>query len=173
MKIELAIDGKTYEAEVEQNSSDELTVKINGRKFTIKSEREHLSLDGDIYQVKTEDVWREGMRAQIQVNDISHDVELKKVEQKAGILKEEEIEKPVKPVKVLRGKGTITPPMPGKVVAVKVKIGDKVRIGDVLLILEAMKMQNEINSTVEGEVKKINVVEGQSVKAGEVLIVIE
>lgn len=63
-------------------------------------------------------------------------------------------------------------PIQGNVLSLKVKKGDKVNKGDVLLILEAMKMENEILSTVSGVVKEIYVSEGKSVNNEDVLLVI-
>jgi len=76
------------------------------------------------------------------------------------------------PVTVAAGETPVTAPMPGKITKILAKAGDKVKKGDVLLLLEAMKMQNEIGATVGGTVKSINVASGQSVKPGEVLAVI-
>ena len=67
----------------------------------------------------------------------------------------------------------ITPPMPGKIIAVKVKEGDTVKSGDVVLILEAMKMANEIKSPFSGRVKEVRVTAGQSVALQDTLIAIE
>jgi biotin carboxyl carrier protein len=67
------------------------------------------------------------------------------------------------------GRQQITAPMPGKVVRLLVKTGDSVEIGQGLLVVEAMKMQNEIRSPKSGKVEKILVKEGQAVNAGEVL----
>ena len=63
-------------------------------------------------------------------------------------------------------------PMPGKVVRVLVESGSAVAAGQGLLVVEAMKMQNEIKSPKEGKVERINVREGQAVNAGEVLAII-
>ncbi|NPA53392.1 MAG: sodium-extruding oxaloacetate decarboxylase subunit alpha [Aquificae bacterium] len=66
--------------------------------------------------------------------------------------------------------GDISSPMPGKVVSVKVSPGDKVKKGDVLLIVEAMKMENEIHSPVNGTVEEVYVREGDQVNPDECLI---
>jgi biotin carboxyl carrier protein len=71
-----------------------------------------------------------------------------------------------------QGRQNITAPMPGKIVRLLVKNGDKVEQGQGLLIIEAMKMQNEIKSPKEGTVEKVAVAESQPVNAGEVLAVI-
>lgn len=68
------------------------------------------------------------------------------------------------------GGHTINAPMPGKIVKVECSVGQSVQPGDVLLILEAMKMQNEITADVAGTVKAISVEAGQSVKVQDPLV---
>jgi glutaconyl-CoA/methylmalonyl-CoA decarboxylase subunit gamma len=70
------------------------------------------------------------------------------------------------------GETAINAPMPGKIVKLIATEGKAVKAGDVVLILEAMKMQNEITATVDGTLKAFNVAAGQSVKPGETLAVI-
>jgi biotin carboxyl carrier protein len=65
---------------------------------------------------------------------------------------------------------TIEAPMPGSIIAIKVKVGDIVKKNQPLLILEAMKMENEIVSPVDGRVISIGVSNGQSVNPGEMLV---
>jgi biotin carboxyl carrier protein len=62
--------------------------------------------------------------------------------------------------------------MTGKIVSVKVKKGDGVKTGQVLCIIEAMKMENEIYSPKTGTVQQVNVSDGSSVNDGEILFVI-
>ena len=70
------------------------------------------------------------------------------------------------------GEHSIDAPMPGKVVKLVANEGASVKAGEVLLILEAMKMQNEITADADGTVKKFNVAAGQSVKAHESLVIL-
>ncbi|MBE5938306.1 MAG: biotin/lipoyl-binding protein [Lachnospiraceae bacterium] len=63
----------------------------------------------------------------------------------------------------------VNAPMPGKILAVKASAGQAVKKGDVLLILEAMKMENEVVAPQDGTVASINVSEGASVESGDVL----
>ncbi len=70
------------------------------------------------------------------------------------------------------GEHSIDAPMPGKVVKLVANEGASVKAGEVLLILEAMKMQNEITADADGTVKKFNVQAGQSVKAHESLVIL-
>jgi biotin carboxyl carrier protein len=67
------------------------------------------------------------------------------------------------------GRQQILAPMPGKIVRVLVQAGEKVEAGQGLLVVEAMKMQNEIRSPKTGTVERLSVKEGQPVNAGEVL----
>jgi biotin carboxyl carrier protein len=71
------------------------------------------------------------------------------------------------------GRQQITAPMPGKVVRLLVKQGDSVEAGQGLLVIEAMKMQNEIRSPKSGKIEKLFAQEGQPVNAGEVLLWVE
>jgi len=72
-----------------------------------------------------------------------------------------------------RKKGDVTTAMPGRVVKVKVLEGDRVSAGDTVLIVEAMKMENEVHTPIDGLVKNIYVKEGDSVNPDETLIEIE
>jgi biotin carboxyl carrier protein len=71
------------------------------------------------------------------------------------------------------GRAVLTSPMPGKVVRVLCAAGDEVAEGQGILVVEAMKMQNEVQSPKTGKVVEIKVTEGQTVNAGEVLAVVE
>ena len=68
---------------------------------------------------------------------------------------------------------TVVVPITGKIISVDVKAGDKVKEGDVLCVLESMKMENPIVATVDGTVKQVSVKEDQVVKPGDVIAVIE
>ena len=70
------------------------------------------------------------------------------------------------------GAETITAPMPGKIMSIKVKAGQAVKEGDLILTLEAMKMENEIFAGASGTVKEIRTSEGAAVNPGDVLVVI-
>lgn len=67
---------------------------------------------------------------------------------------------------------TIPSPMPGSIVNVNVTVGQAVKAGDVLMILEAMKMENDISAPCDGTVKQILVSKGSTVNTDDVLIVI-
>ena len=67
---------------------------------------------------------------------------------------------------------TVKAPMPGKISALKAETGKAVKRGDIILVLEAMKMQNDITATADGTLHEIRVNPGDNVKTGDVLAVI-
>jgi biotin carboxyl carrier protein len=71
------------------------------------------------------------------------------------------------------GKAMVTSPMPGKVVKLLVEEGEEVRVGQGVIVVEAMKMENELKSAVAGKVKEIFVGEGEVVEAGAKLLLVE
>ena len=72
----------------------------------------------------------------------------------------------------LEGRAQIMAPMPGKVIRLLVSMGDAVEAGQGLVVVEAMKMQNEIRSPKSGKVEKLAVTEGQTVNAGDPVAII-
>jgi len=69
--------------------------------------------------------------------------------------------------------GRVVSMLPGVVLKILVNPGDRVKIGDPLMIIESMKMENEIVSPVDGEVRRILVKEGQRIEAGDLLAVVK
>jgi acetyl/propionyl-CoA carboxylase alpha subunit len=69
------------------------------------------------------------------------------------------------------GGRTLTAPLPGKISRIAVQPGDAVSAGDILLVIEAMKMENEFRAAAAGTVAEVRVAAGQAVNAGDVLIV--
>lgn len=67
------------------------------------------------------------------------------------------------------GSVVVPSPMPGKILAVKQSVGASVKKGDVILVLEAMKMENEVVAPEDGTIASINVSEGSTVEAGDTL----
>lgn len=73
---------------------------------------------------------------------------------------------------VAAGATSVTAPMPGNILDIKVKVGDMVEANTVVIMLEAMKMENEIFAGAAGKVTVINVTKGSTVNSGDVLVVI-
>ena len=82
-----------------------------------------------------------------------------------------EVEKPSKTGPAARG--SVTSPMSGMVLSIKVKVGNRVKEGDLLAVIEAMKMQNEVRSPYSGVVKAMLSYEGEVISAGNAIMVVE
>ena len=145
-------------------------------------------VQGVDYDVEIEEV--EGNIAKVNVNGIRFDVEMKQPINPASTLKKVHVQAP-KPVSrpsvapaaqaspapqatpVPAGAGSpVKAPLPGTITEVKVNIGDTIKVGDVVLVLEAMKMQNNIESEYDGTVTSITVKQGETVMEGSVLLTI-
>ncbi len=145
-------------------------------------------VQGVDYDVEIEEV--EGNVAKVVVNGVRFDVELKQPINPTSKLKKVHVEAPkavarpaapvaapaaAKPAAPAAAAGTgsaIKAPLPGTIIDIKVNVGDTVKQGDVVLVLEAMKMQNNIESEYAGTVTSIAVKAGESVMEGSVLITI-
>jgi biotin carboxyl carrier protein len=114
----------------------------------------------------------------VTVNGQSYDVQVEEVAQDSTT------PRPMPPPPVIQqagksakkargGERPIPAPIPGKVVAVKVQAGQTVKTGSVLVVLDAMKMENDLLSPVDGTVKAVKVQPGDAVNAGDLLVVIE
>ena len=146
-------------------------------------------VQGVDYDVEIEEV--EGNVAKVNVNGIRFDVEMKQPINPTSTLKKVRIETP-KPVArpaaapapaaaapaaaapaAAAGAGSpVKAPLPGTITEVKVNVGDTVKPGDVVLVLEAMKMQNNIESEYEGTVTAILAKQGETVMEGATLMTI-
>lgn len=137
-------------------------------KFTIR---------GNKYNVELHNI--EDNIAEIEVNGSKYEVEIeqevktsktpKLVRPKAVPSSESDRAKTSKPTES-KGSGHIKAPLPGTILQISVKEGDIVKSGDKLLIMEAMKMENNITADKEGKILAIKVKEGDSVMEGDVLV---
>lgn len=121
------------------------------RKFKIK-------LDGKMYEVEVEEIieTESPLRTEIK-NEDELPVIMRQAQNKSSVM----------------GSGkTIVAPMPGKIIAVKCSIGQVVKTGETLIILEAMKMEQEIKAKADGIVSDIKIAAGDTVQKDEVLIII-
>ncbi len=106
----------------------------------------------------------------VKVNGKIYEVELEAISETAGHI---EASAPVAvAAPVSGGSKVIEAPIAGKVLDIKVKVGDAVKVGQTVAIIEAMKLENEVPSSVEGTVTEIKVSKGSAVNNKDVLIVL-
>ena len=140
-------------------------------------------VQGVDYDVEIEEV--EGNLAKVSVNGIPFEVELKRPINPVHAIKKPKVAapKPAAPAPAAApvaaapaaapGSGNpVKAPLPGTISSISVKVGDQVNVGDTVLVLEAMKMQNNIEAEYAGTVTSIVVNPGDSVMEGAVLLTI-
>jgi biotin carboxyl carrier protein len=158
-------------------------VEINGRQRTVELERDgaawRISLDGEAVDADAVEIAPNIYS--ILLNGKSYEIRITPTSTGALTLQTErhEFTAEVTDPRAWRGRRhgaleaegrqQIVAPMPGKIVRVLVQAGEKVEAGQGLLVVEAMKMQNEIRSPKSGTVERLLVKEGQPVNAGEAL----
>ena len=110
----------------------------------------------------------------VNVNGTSYEVEVEEIDGAAAPKAAPAAPAPAPAAPAASGTAeTISAPMPGTVVGVNVKVGDTFKRGQVLLVLEAMKMENEILAPRDGRVLNVNTTKGSAVNSGDVLIAFE
>ncbi len=152
-EFSVTLDGITYRIAIDGN-----TVLVNGQPFVAGFEGNQVLIDSAPHNVALE-----GENAV--VNGIAYSLAVEGLGEEA----------PARPVAkaVSAGAGAVTAIMPGKIIRLLAAQGDQVAEGDVICILEAMKMENELKAPKSGTVKAIHVQAGQDVEMGTVLAEIE
>jgi biotin carboxyl carrier protein len=138
------VDGRAVEVDAVEVRPDVLSLRIANLAYEVKCER----VAGELY------LWVGSERFAVQIRD---------PRSLRGRSRATDDQGPKK----------LTAPMPGKVVRILVAQGVEVEAGTGVLVVEAMKMQNEIKSPKKGTIQKIMVVEGAAVNSGDVLAIVE
>ena len=135
-------------------------------------------INGNLYKVTIGDI--EDNIAHVEVNGTPYKVEMEKVAKPAPARPVVRPAAPaaaaapvVKPAASASGKSGVKSPLPGVILDIKVNVGDTVKKGQTIIILEAMKMENNINADRDGKITAINVSKGESVLEGNDLVIIE
>lgn len=136
------------------------------------------SINGNKYKVEV--IKEEGNLVELEVNGTPYTIEVDKPAKPKPVVASRPAPAPVTPkgvpvvtpAKVTTGGSVIKSPLPGVILEINVKVGDTVKSGTKLLVLEAMKMENTIASDNDGKVLEIKVNKGDSVLEGAELLII-
>jgi len=152
-EFSLTLDGTLYRIAVDGNS-----ILVNGQPFVAGFEGDRVLINGVPYDIrlKGDQVLVGGIRYSLTVEGL---VQAKGAQRRAGA--------------ATASAGAVTAVMPGKIIRVLVAAGDAIAEGQVICILEAMKMENELKASRAGRVKALYAQPGQNVEKGAVLAEIE
>ena len=164
MTYDIAIDGKNYRLDLNRQEGG-WSCRLDGREVEVdavlaRPDVLSLRIGNQAYEVKCE---RVGGDLHLWVGSVRFAAEVRDPRSLRGRVRAVDDHGPKK----------LTAPMPGKIVRVLVRQGDEVETGAGVLVVEAMKMQNEIKSPKKGMIQKILVSEGAAVNAGDVLAIVE
>ncbi|MCK5738682.1 biotin/lipoyl-binding protein [bacterium] len=148
-ELKLEINGEEYTVVINKFTAYDATLTVNGREYTVGLK--DLGID--------------------QIADVNPKAAVAKKESETA-KKSRPAPSLHRPAELANAKSVMAP-LPGLILSVFIKPGDTVKTGQRLLMLEAMKMENEVNANQEGLVKEVRFKEGDSVNQGEVLIVLE
>jgi biotin carboxyl carrier protein len=146
-KFKFTIDGASYSVNVKSVEGNQAEIEVNGKSYAVGLEKEVNTLKTPIL--------------------VRNDVQSKPSESKATVTSPAGS----KPAKA--GSKAIKAPLPGSIISIAVKVGDTIAKGDLLLVMESMKMENNILSEKEGVVKTIDVVAAQAVMQDDILLTLE
>jgi len=164
MTYDIAIDGKHYRLELDRGERT-WSCRLEGREIEVdavlaRPDVLSLRIGNKAYEVKCE---RVGYEQHLWVGSVRFAVDVRDPRSLRGRVRAADDHGPRK----------LTAPMPGKVVRLLLGPGAQVEAGAGVLVVEAMKMQNEVKSPKKGIVQKILVSEGVAVNAGDVLAIVE
>jgi biotin carboxyl carrier protein len=164
MIYDIAIDGKQYRLDLKQ---------IDGR-WACRVDGREIEADAVLVQPNV---------LSLRIGDRAYEVKCERISNETRIwVGSQALAVEIRDPRSLRNRGRaideqgpkkLTAPMPGKVVRVLVRVGTAVEAGAGVLVVEAMKMQNEVKSPKKGTIQRILVTEGAAVNAGDVLAIVE
>lgn len=133
------------------------------------------TINGNVYKVVINRI--EDTIADVEVNGTPYKVEMNKPTKKQVVTIKRPAQAAVAPIarpqQASSGAGALRSPLPGVILDIQCKVGDSVKKGQKVIVLEAMKMENAINADRDGVIKEIKVNKGDSVLEGADLIIIE
>jgi biotin carboxyl carrier protein len=168
MKLEAQTNGKKYSVEI-MRDGENLTACVDDRSYMLEASEPEANIflfkhEGKIFQVFVSPQKDPGDPLQARIG--THELEIKLIDPKR--LRGSSVSG-----EVAHGKAEIKTAMPGKVVRVLVAVGSEVQKGDGVIVVEAMKMQNELKSPKDGLITDIRFAEGDKVNSGDIMMIIE
>ena len=166
MQLTAEVSGEHHKLNIKREGT-RLAAEIDERRYTLEARETGASTylliaDGRVYECRVD---RERARFNVRIGNHVYSVTLadpKRLRGAQGSGAHDE-----------GGSAQVVAPMPGKVVRVLVPLGAQVEVGDGLVVVEAMKMQNEMKSPRAGVVTAIHAAVGATVNAGDVLVIVE
>jgi biotin carboxyl carrier protein len=168
MKLQGEVDDKSFDIEIRRDSRQVFAV-VDGRKYEIEVSEPELNVyllkhDGKVYEVFVAPQHDRGEPQNVRIGSNELEITLIDPKRLRGARAADAH---------AAGAAEIRTAMPGKVVKIIAAPGAEIKKGDGVIVVEAMKMQNEMKSPKDGVVKEIRAAEGATVNAGDVLAVIE
>lgn len=168
MKLVAELDDEKHAVEIKRDGS-KITADVGGRIYELEASEPEPNVrlfkhENKIYQIFVSPNERPGEPFAVSVGNHNYEIKLydpKRLRDSDGAGEHAD------------GASEIKTAMPGKLVRILIEVGAEIKKGDGVLIVEAMKMQNEMKSPKDGIVKEIRFKEGATVNAGDVLAVIE
>jgi biotin carboxyl carrier protein len=169
MELELNIDSRTAKVDLLKREGNQISVSVDGEAYTLDMVRVADGIYSIIYKGKSYNVEmiRGTTDKHFVVNTFYNSYEVEVVDAETKYIRNRH------KGDTQEGENSISTPMPGKVVKILVKVGDKVEVGQTVIIVSAMKMESEFKARKPGTVKAIHVKEGDLVEGHKVMVVIE
>jgi biotin carboxyl carrier protein len=169
----IKLEDRNYAVEIKKlDEGGLLIVKVGEESFTLKveeTEEGSWSVNDTYTDHSIKVTSKTSSKATFEINGDTREIEWARVRRQADVDSSAAAQ-------VSDGKkiaGGVYPPMPGKITEVMVKVGDAVKSGETVCILEAMKMFNELKASSEGTVKEVNVQPGSNVTPNDLLVLVE
>lgn len=169
MKLQIQIGGKTRELEVTREGGAGAAGRVRCRMDGQPFEADAIEVARGVYSIL---IGGQSLEVRVEESGPGLRVHAGGEEFHAEVIDPRQWRQRRGSAAVAEGRQQVVASMPGKVVRVLVKTGDAVEAGQGLVVVEAMKMQNEIRSPKTGKVERLLVTEGQAINSGEVLAIV-
>ena len=168
MKLQAEIDHEKHIIEISRDG-EKLTARVDDRSYLLEASEPEPNVylfkhEGKIFEVFVSPQTNSSEPFQVRVGTNELEIALTDPKRLRGSIVGSDI---------AQGRAEIKTAMPGKIVRVLVAVGSKVQNGDGVIVVEAMKMQNELKSPKDGVVAGLRFTEGDTVTAGDILVVVE